>query len=167
MKQVHTAVLALAPVYRGLGYVVFDHERELLDWGVMEARRNKNAVCLEKARLLLQLFAPKSVALELIGARSCRRRQRIRELISDLALLAEEGGHQLAFCDRSTVVTCLGLSHGATKDEIASAIACAIPPLAHRLPKPRQIWESEKHSMAIFTAAALGIAHFSTTAFAQ
>jgi len=160
--KTRTAVLAIAPVYRGLGFVVLDHEATLLDWGTMDTRKFNPAACLTRTRYLLTTFTPKRVVLELTGAPSCRRKQHVRDLISDMALLASDLGFILAFYDRSAVIRSLKLDHGATKDVIARAIADQLPPIAHRLPAPRRIWESEKHSMAMFAAAGLALAHLSS-----
>jgi hypothetical protein len=50
---------------------------------------------------------------------------------------------------------------GKSKDAIAAAIAEELPALRPWLPRKRRIWESEHHSMAIFEAAALALAHYS------
>ena len=154
-------VLALAPVYRGIGFIVFDDARTPLDWGVKETRTNKQALCKDRVSALLALHRPNAVILELTGGPTCRRRRRIRELIADLASFAQEQGFSVTLYERAAIAACLHLEPGVSKDTIAAAIAQALPALSHRLPTTRRVWESEKHSMALFEAAGLALAHFS------
>jgi hypothetical protein len=156
-----SVVLALAPVYRGVGFIVFDRARAPLDWGVKETRRDKQTMCRERVSALLSLYRPGVVILEQTGGPFCRRRRRIRDLISDLAALAEDHGSSVARYERAAIAACLRLERGASKDAIAAAVAEALPVLSHRLPRSRRVWESEKHSMALFEATGLALAHFS------
>ena len=156
-------VLALAPVYRGIGFIVFDENRMPIDWGVKEARVNKLALCKARVSALLLLHRPQVVVLERTGGPGCKRRRRMRELIADLASLSEAAGHSVAYYERTAVAGCLGLGRFAGKDAIAAAVARSLPVLSHRLPSSRKIWEGEKHSMAMFEAAALGLKHLSAT----
>ena len=157
------SVLALAPVYRGVGFIVFDEERNPLDWGVKETRTNKLEVCRQRVGDLLTLHRPRTVVLERTDVLSCRRRRRIRELIAILASLAQERGSAVVHIERTAIAVLFRLECGASKDALASAIAVALPALSHRVPASRRVWESEKHSMALFEAAGLALAHFSAS----
>jgi hypothetical protein len=157
------SVLAIAPVYRGIGFIVFDETQTPIDWGVKEARVNKHARCREHVNALLLLHRPQAVILERTGGPGCKRRRRMRELIADLASVAEIAGYSVALYERAAVAVRLGLDRFAGKDAIAGAVAQALPVLSHRLPRSRKIWEGEKHSMAMFEAAGLALAHFSAT----
>lgn len=159
--KVRSFALAITPVYRGLGYVVLDFDGELMDCGTTDTRRYNAQASIQRARDLLEKFAPKTLVLELIGAPSCRRKQRIRDLVAELALLADELGHGLAFYQRSDIWACLQLRDLSNKNDMAEAVALRLPATAPRLPKPRQIWESERHAMAMFVAAGLALAHHS------
>jgi len=154
-------VLALAPVYRGIGFIVFDEQRTPIDWGVKETRVNKQALCRARVSALLLLHRPQVVVLERTGGPGCKRRRRMRELIVELASLAEAAGHSVTLYERAAMVACLELDPLAGKDAIAAAVAQSLPVLSHRLPPSRKIWEGEKHSMAMFEAAALALTHFS------
>lgn len=157
------SVLSLAPVYRGVGFIVFDAERNPLDWGVKETRINKLEVCRQRVGGLLRLHRPQTVVLERTDVPSCRRRRRIRELIAILAALARDHGSTVVHIERTTVAMLFRLERGESKDALASAIAVALPVLSHRVPASRRVWESEKHSMALFEAAGLALAHFSAS----
>lgn len=154
-------VLALSPVYRGVGFIVFDQNRTPIDWGVKETRVNKLALCKSRVSALLLLHRPQVVILERTGGTGCKRRRRMRELIASLASLVEVAGHSVALYERATIAACLGLDRFAGKDAIAAAVAQSLPVLSHRLPRSRKVWEGEKHSMALFEAAGLALAHFS------
>jgi hypothetical protein len=47
-----------------------------------------------------------------------------------------------------------------TRYEIASALGHIFPELAWKLPPAKRLWESEARRMAIFDAAALGLAYW-------
>jgi hypothetical protein len=154
------AALAASPFYRGIGYAVFDHDRTPLDWGVKETRTDKAAACLRHVSELIALFRPRHVVLELADVPTSRRHHRIRELISELAVLCERRNVATVLFPRQHVYLCLGLQPSDSKDAMARAIGRKIPTLAHRVPAPRRPWESEKHAMAMFMAAALALTHF-------
>ena len=160
MSSKKTALLAIAPVYRGLGYIAFNHNRIPIDWGTVENRNRENAARLRRARVLIETFAPKVVVLEQTDSPSCRRKPHFRALISKIAGTAKRLGCEVALYDRVAIADCLDLERRAIKDVQARAIAKRLPAIAHCLPKPRRIWESEKHAMAMFTAAGLALAHF-------
>jgi hypothetical protein len=155
--------LALAPVYRGVGFIVFDGERKPLDWGVKEVRADKHARCRARVSNLLVWFRPTIIILERTGGPKCRRRRRMRELIAEIVSLAERAGHTVVLYERVDVAVSLGLDPLADKEIVAAAVAQAVPAIAHRLPSSRRVWESEKHSMALFEAAGLAFAHFAAS----
>lgn len=154
-------VLAVAPIYRGLGFIVLDLEGGLLDWGTTDTRRHNAPASIKRAHKMLQRYAPETLVLELVGSPTCRRKQAARELITEIALLGKEFGCSVAFYDRGEVWRCLRLEGRETKASMARAVAERLPVLARRVPKPRKIWESEKQSMSIFVAAGLALAHLS------
>jgi len=49
--------------------------------------------------------------------------------------------------------------NGTTKHAIASLLAGWYPDLFWKLPRKRRIWQSESYNMAVFDAAATGVAY--------
>lgn len=156
-------VLALAPVHRGVGFIAFDEGRQPIDWGVKQTGAGRRGRHLDCIHGLLGWYRPGVVVLEdAQGARS-RRRKRMRRIIADMASLIEAAGTAVILYERTAVAAELGLAIPASKDSTAAAIAQKLPVIAHRLPPARRLWESEKHSMAIFEAAGLALTHFGRT----
>jgi Holliday junction resolvasome RuvABC endonuclease subunit len=153
-------VLAIAPVSRGFGFAVLESIRIPIDWGVKEVRREKNAACLARAVKLLEGYAPAVLVLDDWSDRRSRRTFRVRSLLRLIAAEAEARGVRVVRHTHVDVRRVFATFGARTKDQIAGAVARMIPELIPTLPKPRKIWEPDHYAMAIFEAAALGIAYF-------
>ncbi len=152
-------VLAIAPTSRGFGFVLFSAPAMPLDWGVKETRRDKNGQTKSKIEAMLREIKPSAVVIEDWFHRSCRRSERIRVLLTEVAALANKSGAKAMLCSHRQVRQAFG-KRGKSKDAIAAAIAEQLPEFRPWLPRRRRIWESEHHSMAIFEAAALAMTHY-------
>jgi hypothetical protein len=155
----HGVIIAIAPTSRGFGFVVFGAPARLLDWGVKEARSDKNRLATRKICRMIRDIKPVAVVIENWMHASCRRSARVRTLLLDVAVLASKSGSTAIIYSRHQVRRAFG-DAGKSKDAIAAAIAGQLPSLRPWLPPKRRIWESEHHSMAIFEAAALALAHY-------
>lgn len=153
-------IIAVDPMNRGFGYVVFEGPERLIDWGTTHARRNTHNACLDRLRGLLERYAPGVLVLENWRARSCRRCARVRRLLGDMKKLATSrrvSVRPVAAQSFKKVFTCAGAF---TKDAIAAAIASRYPDLEFHLPPPRKPWMTEDTRTAIFDAAALALVFF-------
>ncbi len=165
MKVTHDngVILAIAPTSHGFGYVVFETPDLIMDWGVKDVRKNKLRDSLLKARVLMHMLQPSVLVVEDVHHASSRRSKRVTVLIDKLTELANERGVKVIRCSRTDKLKVFARMGARSKDEIAATVAKIVPELAPRLPPRRRIWESEHHSMAIFEAAALAIAHFANS----
>jgi len=154
-------VLALAPVSRGFGLFVIDMEGKAIDWRVREIRdaKHRNARCQAAADQLLSEFRPTTLVIEDHRAPGSRRHPRIQELLDLFAELGVGNNISVARYGLRDVRAALGLPPRANKHKIAVAVAKRFPALERRLPKPKRIWETEAHSMAMFQAGALALTH--------
>jgi hypothetical protein len=152
-------IIAIAPTSRGFGYVVFVTPTWVLEWGVKETRRDKNAGATAKIAAMIRDIKPAAVVIENWVHASCRRSERVRVLLRDIAVQASKNGSAAMVYSRQHIRQAFGAA-GKSKDTIAAAIATQLPALRPMLPPKRRIWESEHHSMAIFEAAALALAHY-------
>ena len=152
-------IIAIAPTSRGFGFAVFAAPTRMLNWGVKEARRDKNPLAAAKIAVMIRDIKPAAVVIENWVHASCRRSERVRTLLLDISVLASKSGAAAMVYSRQHVRQAFGKS-GKSKDTIAAAIAAQLPALRPWLPPKRRIWESEHHSMAIFEAAALALAHY-------
>lgn len=155
------SVLALQPDPRGLGYVMFQQEDRLVDWGLREARgARKNARCAQAARALLGQFSPDYLVLEDTYAKGARRRARVVTLLHTIAHDARRRGFEVRHIPRTAVLRRFAGFGAGNKHDVAAAIAALHPELAPRLPKRRRLWESERHVMAIFAAAGFALTFY-------
>ena len=152
-------IVTIAPTSRGFGYAVFAAPTAALDWGVKETRRDKNRQGKLRIEAMLQEIKPSTVVIENWFHGSCRRSERVRLLLDEIAVIAYKGGATAMAYSRRHVRQAFGKC-GKTKETIAKAIADTLPALKPWLPPKRRIWESEHYSMAIFEAAALALTHY-------
>lgn len=155
----HGLIIAIAPTSRGFGFAVFAAPTWVLDWGVKETRRDKNTLATAKIGAMIHDIKPAAVVIENWVHASCRRSERVRTLLWDIAVLTSKSGAAAMVYSRQHVRQALGAA-GKSKDTIAAAIASQLPALRPMLPPKRRIWQSEHHSMAIFEAAALAMTHY-------
>ena len=141
-----------------MGFAVFEGAR-LLDWGVSTYGRrgmNRRVMAGRKLNPLLDLHAPALVVL---------RKRRVSFVIGKalapvmqiLRKAAVRRSIGLRFLTAEMVKSFFVARGCKTKHQVASALAKQYPELAWKLPAKRKPWETEKHSMTIFDAAALGV----------
>jgi hypothetical protein len=157
-----TVVLAIHATARGFGWVVFEGRQGLIDWGLREARRDKNLESIGKAIPLIEWYAPDVLVFEDATAERSQRHARIKELHRDLVELATAKGIRVEQISRSNVKAVFAGQHVKSRYEIATAIAEEFPALSPWLPFPRDLWAAEERRLSIFDAAALAISFFET-----
>jgi len=154
-------VLAIYPTTRGFGFALFEESLSPVDWGVKEVRQsNKNARCLEKIALLMDLHQPDIVVLEDTTVKGSRRSARIRRLTRAIEHLALSRSIETHRYSRRAIRMCFAQAGAATKYEVAQVIARQIAAYEPLLPPPRKIWMSEDPRMALFDAAALALTFY-------
>jgi hypothetical protein len=73
-------LLAIYPTTRGFGFVVFEGRDRTIDWGVKDARGDKNRKALAKIEELVAWYRPDMLVLENAHGPMSRRADRIRQL---------------------------------------------------------------------------------------
>lgn len=161
-QQSPNRILAVDPIHKGYGYVVFEPPLDLIASGVARTEGDKQAGAIAHFEKLLTDFQPNAVVLEDTKAPGARRRHRARSLIETLAKVAGGRGFLVATVSRKEVIESFSSpEERATKYKIAKWLAEAFPILAPKLPLPRKLWESEDERMAIFDALALAVTYTS------
>jgi len=64
VNAIQARVLGFHPTARGFGWVVFEGPFRPIDWGLVSARKDKNATCLKRLKRLHTRFAPETLVLE-------------------------------------------------------------------------------------------------------
>jgi hypothetical protein len=149
-------ILALSVDGQSFGFVVFDGPRELMDWGTRSFRGGVNAVKVPlEAKLLLLLDAHRPDALVVMKPKTRKREM----IVAKITNLARTQGIPVAFVSGTDVRTVFA-PQNQSKYHIAAAIATRYPELLPRLPLARKPWQSEKHGITIFEAAAVGSVYY-------
>lgn len=153
-------VLALDPSSRGFGFAVLEGAERLIDWGVKEARADKNRRSLRHIDDLLKHYQPDIIVIEKYASRGARRSPRLQKLLRAIHELATRRQVKVRSVSRSAIRKAFADSSATTKHQVAVTIARHLPALAPRVPPPRQPWMSEDYRMSIFDAVALALTVF-------
>lgn len=153
-------VLAIDPSTRGFGFAVLEGPDRLIDWGVKETKKNKNARSLKLIEDLIDRYLPSVIVVEDYRGKGSRRCHRIQELINDISKLASKRQIKVRSFSRAKVKQTFSESGASNKQEIATAVARRFPELAPRLPRFRKPWMSEDYRMSIFDAVSFGLTFF-------
>jgi len=89
--------------------------------------------------------------------KTSRRCARVQWLLRNIAKLASALNIRSEMVSRRAVRALFVSEGGATKHQVAVAIAKQFPELAPRVPLPRKPWMSQDERMSIFDAAALAL----------
>lgn len=162
--------LAIHPVSRGFGWVVFESPLAPIDWGFAVTRRQKNEVCVEKVEGLMIKYLPETLVLEAYEFPHAHRSERMTRLGRALHTLATARGVDVVVFTRVDIKACFRSYGAKSRHEIAQVIVRHIAALEGVLPQKRKRWETERDRLAIFSAAAVGLTSYylnSQTLFAD
>jgi hypothetical protein len=116
-------------------------------------------ILLQHLDALIDQWQPEILTMEDANARNSRRRPRIRELMTQILALAKDRKVKVTLLSRDKMMRIFFDDSKGTKYGLAKLLLDLYPEeLDHRLPPKRRLWESEKRSMDIFDAVALGVA---------
>ncbi len=153
-------ILAIDPTTRGFGFAVLEGPMNLVDWGVKEAKVDKNDQSLNLVARLIKRYRPDVMVVEDYTGQGSKRCVRIAGLIDRIIKLADKRGVKIHTFSRSMVREGFSEAQAYTKHQIAEAIALKFPELAPRMPRFRKSWMSEDYRMSIFDAIALALTYF-------
>jgi Holliday junction resolvasome RuvABC endonuclease subunit len=154
-------LLALYLTTRGFGFVVFEGRQRTIDWGVKDARGEKNRKLLSKIEELISWYRPEMLVLENAHGPMSRRAKRIRQLHSLIIDLAKNWKIPVKQFSRIDIKTAFANRNASTKYEIAQAISHELSDLAPWLPAPKKIWMSKDRWLGMFDAASLALTFYS------
>ena len=154
----HPRILAIAPSSRGFGYAVVEGYDALVDWGVKEIKKDKNAGAVARLKDMIRLHEPEVFVLEDAGAKGSRRHLRIRALAKRMVALARHLDVPVMLFSRAKVRKAYFADGKGTKDALARIILEKYPDdLSSWMPPRRKLWTSEDSRMGIFEAVALAL----------
>jgi hypothetical protein len=150
-------ILALDLHPRSYGYAVLEGPNELLDWGKRSFWQGVHAVKVpmhEKLAVLLDEQEPDLILIR--KPKTAISRRRVRAVMT----LAKRRRIPVRLISGEAIRNSFPRSNK-NKYQIAIAVAERFPELLPRLGARRKMWQSEKYSMSIFDATALGLSLFS------
>jgi Holliday junction resolvasome RuvABC endonuclease subunit len=152
-------VLSIDPTSRGFGFAVFEGSDYLIDWGVVQARTDKNRKCLDRIVKLIERYRPRTIIIE-ETTRGSRRGQRVRQLLCSVEEYAGSIRIKVRRVLQQQVRQMYCETGAPTKHRIAKVIVERFPELGPHLPPPRKPWNSEAEVMAVFDAVAFALTLF-------
>jgi hypothetical protein len=167
MRQNTLSVLAIYPGIRGYAFVLFESRSRLGDWGRRDMRGSRNRsteLVMAEIEKMIERVRPDAIVIEDHTEHGSRRTEQIRRLHRAIAHAARSRGAEFERISRRQVCAAFASVGATTRYEIAHAVGREFPELGYRLPRRRDAWDNERTVMALFAAAALGIAFYSTSA---
>ena len=153
-------VLGFKPISQGFAWIAFSSPFAIHDWGLVEARGDKNERCLSRLEALLTRLLPHTLALEAYEGAGIKLSPRIGRLYRAVVALARDRGLDVVTFGKNDVRACFVDVGARTRHEIAAAIARSFAMLRALLPAKRKAWEGPHRRMALFDAAAVVLTHY-------
>ncbi len=138
-----------------VAYVVLEGPTSLLDWGILHKTHVQSILERRLARLFLM-----SRPLTILISHNAKSKSGYRLIIRAVHKNAKEIGVPVLFMPRRAVLRYFVPGMRLNKYARAKMVAERFPTLSWRLPRERKSWQSEPVKIAIFDAAAAGVAYF-------
>lgn len=146
---------------KGFGWVAFEAPFQPFDWGLIEARGDKNRICLRRLGLHLDRLQPETLVMEVYRNGATRRSSRVVRLCDAVQDMAAERGIEVRLYGRADIQAAFAGVQARNRRDIAEAVARHIEAFRHRLPPHRRRpWDTEDTRAALFAAAAVVLTHF-------
>ena len=150
--------LVLYPNTFGVGFVICEGPKEILDYGIKKVHPISHHKYMKKVKWLLDYCKPDIVLLLDYKARKISNRQ--KAIIDDIVQLARADNLNLISYSRSQIKQVFSSFNAKTKYEIAMVILNWYPMLKDRAPHKRLAWMAEHYQMGVFDAFALMLTHY-------
>ena len=166
MKYIHTPrrrILAIHPVSRGFGFVVFEEPHRLIDWGVASCRKRTRtklgwtymrSECLDKIGRHLARYQPSLVLMQDCADADSGRCHNTQRFLDSILHFSVKKKVSVRTFSREDIRKAFADFRAMTRPEIASVIANYFPELVP-LPKHRDIFIGEDARMSLFSAMSL------------
>jgi RNase H-fold protein (predicted Holliday junction resolvase) len=152
-------VLALDVRSNRIGYAVFEHD-SLIDAGI--TRFKTSGAGASRLIFLTRRIQPHVLVLRILSAKSSRNSRRTRAILRAAQRIAKHFSVRVAFVSEQQIQKRFLQDGASTKYQIAVLVVRSFSCVAWRLPPPRKAWQGEHRNMAIFDAAALGMAYLAS-----
>jgi Holliday junction resolvasome RuvABC endonuclease subunit len=161
--ETNASAMAIYPMTRGYGFVLFESAGAGADWGarfIEGNRKTRNGRTVAHVGSLLDRYQPDVLVLEDYRTKEARRSDRLKNLHRAIVHAAQTRAIETVLIKPREVRAAFRSVGATTTYEIAQAVARQFPPLSHRIPAKRRTWDAESPTMAMFRAAALAITFY-------
>ncbi len=150
--------LVLYPNTFGIGYVICEGPKEILDYGLKKVRPISHNKYLKKVKWLLDYCKPNLVIVSDYTNRHISNRQ--KRIVDSITAMAQTENLNLKSYSRVQIKEVFRSFQAKTKYDIAMTILGWYPELKSKAPHKRLPWMAEHYQMGVFDAFALMLTHF-------
>ncbi|WP_026776296.1 hypothetical protein [Polaribacter sp. Hel_I_88] len=150
--------LAMYPNTFGVGFVICEGPKEILDYGIKKVQPISHYKYMKKVKWLFEYCKPDIVLLLDYKSRKISKRQ--KRIIDAILQLARAQNLQLKTYSRSQIKQTFLSFQAKTKYEIAMMVLSWYPELKEKAPHKRLPWMAEHYQMGLFDAFALMLTHY-------
>lgn len=150
--------LVLYPNTFGVGFVICEGPKEILDFGIKKVRPISHHKYMKKVKWLLDYCKPDIVLLLDYKARKISKRQ--KRIIDAIVQLSHAQNLNLKTYSKSQIKQTFLSFKAKTKYDIAMVVLNWYPELKDKAPHKRLPWMAEHYQMGVFDAFALMLTHY-------
>lgn len=152
--------LILYPNTNGIGFVICESEKEIIDFGLKPINRRTQKEYVNNAKWLIEYATPDIIILlDYKGAKD-KISKRQEAVINEITEHAKGHGIAIRHYSRRQIKEVFSDFSVTTKHDIAMTLIRWYPQLANREPHKRLAYMSEHYQMGVFDAFALMITHY-------
>lgn len=152
--------LVLYPNYFGMGYLICENPKELLNYGIARITPFTKDRYIRRLHKLLKQYRPTLVILRGYKDTDKRISKRIKSVIESFRKEADEQKITVYQYSRDEIKDVFSQFGGKSKFSISRTIGKWYPELTPRLPKFKRNADLEDYNMGLFDVFALMLSHY-------
>lgn len=150
--------LTLYPNGYGMGYVISENPKEIINYGVARIRPMTTGKYLKRLKRFIEIYRPSLIIIRDPDGQG-RMSKRIRAVLKKFEQQVEELDLPVYKYSRKQITEVFEQFEGSSKYMVSKTIASWYPELNHLLPDIRKHGDSEHYQMGVFDAFALMLCH--------
>lgn len=152
--------LVLYPNTHGIGYVLCEGPKEIIDFGLKSISRRDSQKYVAKAKEMMDFGKPDIVLLIDREQAKSRVSERIASILSNIECEAHRKELSVCKYSRDQIEHVFNEFKASNKYEMAKVIANWYDQLKSRVPYERREWMAEHYQMGVFDAFSLMLTHY-------
>ncbi|MFV0573248.1 MAG: hypothetical protein ACK5M1_12590 [Xanthomarina gelatinilytica] len=151
--------LTLYPNAFGMGYVISESPKELINYGIARVRPLTKDKYVKRLLRFIKYYKPALIILRGYSKKDNRISKRVIKVIDAFEKEAENLGLPVHKYSRENIKEVFGQFGSHSKYEISKTICSWYPELKSRMPNLRKNTKAEHYQMGVFDAFALMLTH--------